>query len=92
VRKVDRNFSQIIAIDGPASSGKSTVALDVAHALGCPMPNSGMLYQVVTWACLQKSVDCSDPEAVAYCVSTLGLRIHQDEVECRPHLGTVSGF
>ena len=92
MRKVDRDFSQIIAIDGPAASGKSTVALEVARALGCPMLNSGSLYRVVTWACLQKSVDCSDPEAVAYCVSALGLRIHQDGVECRPHLGTVPGF
>jgi cytidylate kinase len=91
-RRVDRSFSQIIAIDGPAASGKSTVALEVARALGCPMLNSGSLYRVVTWACLQKSVDCSDPESVAYCVSNLGLRIHQDGVECRPHLGTVPGF
>ena len=83
---MDRNFSQIIAIDGPAASGKSTVALEVARSLGCPMLNSGMLYRTVTWACLGKSVDCSDPEAVANCVSALELCIDHDEVECRPQL------
>jgi len=85
---VRRDYSQIIAIDGPAASGKSTVALGVAHALGCRMLNSGDLYRAVTWECLQRSVNCSDPEAVADCVSTLELGIDQNECECRVRLGT----
>jgi len=87
-REVDRDFSQIIAIDGPAASGKSTVALEVARSLGCLMLNSGDLYRAVTWVCLQRSVTCSDPEAVAECVSNLELGIDQNGNECRVRLGT----
>lgn len=43
----------IIAIDGPAASGKSTTARAVAEALGYCHLNSGLLYRAITWAALQ---------------------------------------
>ena len=40
----------VIAIDGPAASGKSSVARQLAERLGCVHVNSGALYRAVTWA------------------------------------------
>jgi CMP/dCMP kinase len=55
----------VIAIDGPAASGKSTVARALAGRLGYRFLNSGDLYRAMTWACLQHCVDCHDVGAVA---------------------------
>lgn len=55
----------VIAIDGPAASGKSTVARALAAKLGYRFLNSGDLYRAMTWACLQLGVDCRDVGAVA---------------------------
>ena len=38
-----------VAIDGPAASGKSTVAKRLAELLGLVMVNSGAMYRAVTW-------------------------------------------
>lgn len=62
-----------IAIDGPAASGKSTVARRLAERLGLIMINTGAMYRAVAWATLQKGVDVSDAEAVAQMLSELEL-------------------
>ncbi|MCX8239488.1 MAG: (d)CMP kinase [Akkermansiaceae bacterium] len=53
-----------VAIDGPAASGKSTVARRLAASLGLIMVNSGAMYRAVTWQILQDGVDPSDADAV----------------------------
>ncbi|GAA5497141.1 cytidylate kinase [Rubritalea halochordaticola] len=53
-----------IAIDGPAASGKSTVAKTLAKRLGLIMVNTGAMYRAVAWATIQKGVDPADSEAV----------------------------
>jgi CMP/dCMP kinase len=53
-----------VAIDGPAASGKSTVAKRLAASLGLVMVNSGAMYRAVTWQILEEGVDPADPEAV----------------------------
>ena len=55
---------QIIAIDGPAASGKSSVALALAQRLGFSYVNSGAMYRAVTWHVLQGNVDVYEPIAV----------------------------
>ncbi|MBW3659608.1 MAG: (d)CMP kinase, partial [Actinobacteria bacterium] len=55
----------VVAIDGPAGSGKSTVAGLVADALGVAHLDTGALYRAVTLACLRARVDLEDPEACA---------------------------
>ena len=55
---------QVIAIDGPAASGKSTVARRVASALGWVYVDSGALYRAVAWKALKSGVDLEDAEAV----------------------------
>ncbi|MBT8044379.1 MAG: (d)CMP kinase [Verrucomicrobiae bacterium] len=53
-----------IAIDGPAASGKSTVARRLAKRLGLIMINTGAMYRGIAWATIQHGVDVSDPDAV----------------------------
>lgn len=53
-----------IAIDGPAASGKSTVARRLAEDWGLTMVNSGAMYRAVTWEVLRRKVDPSDSGAV----------------------------
>ncbi len=53
-----------IAIDGPAASGKSTVAKILAKRLGLIMVNTGAMYRAIAWATIQKGIDASDSAAV----------------------------
>ncbi len=55
----------VIAIDGPAASGKSSVARALAHAFGFAYVNTGAMYRAATWFILQKGIDPADPNAVA---------------------------
>lgn len=56
----------LIAIDGPAASGKSSVARRLATALGFSYVNSGGMYRTFTWEALRAGVDATDAEAVAH--------------------------
>ena len=56
---------RVVAIDGPAGSGKSTVARAVADALGLPTLDTGAMYRAVTLAALRAGVDLADADAVA---------------------------
>ncbi|MFT5468956.1 MAG: cytidylate kinase [Verrucomicrobiales bacterium] len=53
-----------IAIDGPAASGKSSVARRVAKRFGIQFVNSGAMYRAFTWQVLRKGVDPADSDAV----------------------------
>jgi cytidylate kinase len=55
----------IIAIDGPAASGKSTVAKAVARRLGVRHLDTGAMYRAVTWLALERGVSTGDAEALA---------------------------
>lgn len=54
----------VITMDGPAASGKSSVARLVARQLGYTYVNTGNMYRAMTWAVLQAGVDPADAEAV----------------------------
>ena len=54
----------VIAIDGPAASGKSSVARALAKRLGYSYVNSGAMYRAVTWRALQRGIAVQDPDAV----------------------------
>jgi len=55
----------VIAMDGPAGVGKSTVGSLVAKELGYRFINTGEMYRALTWKALENRVDLSDPRAVA---------------------------
>ena len=56
---------RVIAIDGPAGSGKSTVARAVAERLGLDYLDTGAMYRSVAFAALRNGVDPDDAEPVA---------------------------
>jgi len=55
----------IVAIDGPAGAGKSTVARALADALGLVLLDTGAMYRAVTWRILDGDVDVHDAAACA---------------------------
>jgi len=59
--------SEIIAIDGPAGAGKSTVAKRAAEKLGYSYLDTGAMYRTVALKALQDKVDFSDSEALSKC-------------------------
>ena len=54
----------IIAIDGPAGSGKSTLGKNLAEYLGYLYFDTGVMYRAVTWKALQSGIDVHDEAAV----------------------------
>ena len=64
---------KIIAIDGPAGSGKSTVARALASALGWAFLDTGAMYRAVTCEALDQGVDVNDEKAVAALAASLRL-------------------
>lgn len=56
--------NRAVAIDGPAASGKSTVAKRLAAKLGLVMVNSGAMYRAITWELLERNVDPQDPSDI----------------------------
>ena len=55
----------VIAVDGPAGSGKSSAARGAARALQLLYLDTGAMYRALTWMALQAGVDVSSPAAVA---------------------------
>jgi len=70
----------IIAIDGPAGSGKSTVARALADRLGLEYLDTGAMYRAVTFATLRRGVDPSEADQVARIVADMELEIRRDGV------------
>ena len=58
-------FRRVVAIDGPAASGKSSVARALARQLGFVYLNSGAIYRAITWHILQKKIHPKERERVA---------------------------
>jgi cytidylate kinase len=65
----------VIALDGPAASGKSSVGLGTAKELGYGYFDTGLLYRVLTWLALAQSVDPSDGPALARLVESLNIDV-----------------
>ena len=69
---------KVIAIDGPAGSGKSTVARTLAERLALPYLDTGAMYRAVTFAALRRGVDPDDAEPVARIAVASELDVDQD--------------
>ncbi len=67
-----RPWAPVIAIDGPAASGKSTVGYRLAQRLNYLYFDTGAMYRAVTWAALQQGLDLHDQEAIG----ELARRLH----------------
>ena len=78
-------MSNVIAIDGPSGAGKSSVSRIVGEKLGYLHVDSGALYRIMTWQCLENGVDTSDSAAVASFAKTVG-------IDCRPEEGAIAYY
>jgi cytidylate kinase len=54
----------VVAIDGPAGSGKSSVSKAAARVLGFDYQDTGAAYRALSWWCLERGIEASDPAAV----------------------------
>lgn len=71
--------TQIVAIDGPAGAGKSTVARRVAAALGFSFLDTGAMYRAATWRALRHGMDLDDAAALES--STRKMRLEMEETD-----------
>ncbi len=90
-----RDFLRVIAIDGPAASGKSSVARELARRLRFVYVNSGAIYRAITWHILEKGIHAQDLDGVAQalesaavtsCLSDGESRVLIDNVDPTDHL------
>jgi len=72
----------IITIDGPAGSGKSTVARRLAERLGFRFLNTGAMYRAIALKCVREATDLDDVDAVAACARSARVTFEEDI----PHL------
>lgn len=72
---------RVVAIDGPAASGKSSVARELAKKLGFVYVNSGAMYRAITWHVLERGLEPRDHDGIARLVEATELQIalHDDE-------------
>ena len=86
---------RVIAIDGPAASGKSSIARELARRLNFTYVNSGAMYRAATWSVLQQEIDPADKNKIALFVPNLKfsaelkdgeLRLRINDVDLTPHL------
>jgi cytidylate kinase len=86
---------RVVAIDGPAASGKSSVARALAKQIGFDYVNSGAMYRAATWHILEKGVPPGDGAAIARLMEATVIecrrdgdssRILLDGIDPMPHL------
>lgn len=80
--KFDRrknDLTQIVAIDGPAGAGKSSVSKEVARRMGMAFLDSGAMYRAATWWAMDQGVDLNDPDALAQCTKELPLEFQYED-------------
>src|SRR5216110_609435 len=88
-------FQQVVAIDGPAASGKSSVARELAEQLGFIYVNSGAIYRAITWHILENGITAENNDgislalksaAITCCLEDNESRIIMDNVDPTDHL------
>jgi len=73
--RADRDLPFVIALDGPAGAGKSTVGLAAAQQLGLGYFDTGLLYRVLTWLALARGVDAADADALARLIDAFDIDV-----------------
>ena len=73
----------VIAIDGPAASGKSSVARKLAQRLGFIYVNSGAIYRAITWHLLQGKIRPEENDRIAEALESVTLNCVVREGEAR---------
>jgi CMP/dCMP kinase len=81
--------TRVIAIDGPAGSGKSSVSRSVAANLGYAFLDTGAAYRALTWLALDKGIDVHDSNAVEALMDNFDYSISLDPAIERVSVGGV---
>lgn len=76
----------VVAVDGPAGTGKSSVSKGLARALGARYLDTGAMYRIVTLSVLRAGVDLSDAAAIAEAAADVRLSVGYDPDEDRAYL------
>jgi CMP/dCMP kinase len=76
----------VVAVDGPAGTGKSSVSRGLAHALRARYLDTGAMYRIVTLAVLRAGIDLTDQEGVVAVASNTKLSVGFDPDEDRSYL------
>lgn len=80
---------RVIAIDGPAGAGKSTIARGVAQRLGVDHLDTGAMYRAVAYVAIRQGVDPDDEAAVSALLEQVRIDLHGDVVTVDGHDVTV---
>ncbi|MDG4667017.1 (d)CMP kinase [Mycobacterium sp. 236(2023)] len=80
------SHSLVIAIDGPAGTGKSSVARGLATALNANYLDTGAMYRIVTLRVLRSGIDLDDAAAIAAAVDDVDLAVGHDPGADRSYL------
>ena len=75
-------MAKVIAVDGPSGAGKSSVSRLVGEKLGFLHVDSGALYRIITWQCLECGIDTSISDDVAAFAANV-------KIECVPEDGCI---
>lgn len=78
-------MTKVIAVDGPSGAGKSSVSRIVGEKMGFLHVDSGALYRIITWQCLENGVDMESPDAIIAFAETV-------DIECRPEGGRIAYY
>jgi len=81
--KTPRSGHQVVTVDGPAGSGKSTTARLVAQRLGFDYIDTGAMYRAAAWLADQLGTDLSDEAQVERLLGTLDLKMKTDSAGVR---------
>jgi CMP/dCMP kinase len=79
----------VVAVDGPAGSGKSSVSKEVAHRLGFGFLDTGAAYRALAWHAEASGIDTDDAASVASCLSSFEYRIGTDPNGYAVHVGDI---
>jgi cytidylate kinase len=78
-----RRSGRVIAIDGPAASGKSSVARELARRLGFIYVNSGGFYRSITWYLLRKDIQPEENDLISAALDSAALTCTVQDGESR---------
>jgi cytidylate kinase len=81
--------TRVIAIDGPAASGKSSVARELARQLNFAYVNSGAMYRAATWFALERAADLDDADAIAQLIESAEIHCDLHARESRILIGGI---
>jgi len=82
-------ISLVVAVDGPAGSGKSSVSKEVARRLGYGFLDTGAAYRALAWHAEASGVDTDDAASVVSCLPSFAYRIGTDPAGYAVHVGDV---